>query len=380
MKIIHDGVCHPSSHQQSDTVTTIPDDSRHGNGAAGEPVAWSDAERRSAFDRWLAPLVAEHDLNTDSLRPASADASFRRYLRIDAAGGRKLIVMDAPPPQEDVQPFVKVAALIRGAGLHGPEVLASDVERGFLLLTDLGTTLYLDALERSTPRQADALMRDAIRALVQWQGHVPAAALPPYDDAMLRRELGLFPDWCVQREFGLGWSDAERATWQRVCDALVASALAQPVVAVHRDWMPRNLMVADPNPAILDFQDAVAGPIAYDVASLLRDAFISWDEEREIDWAIRYWDAARRAALPVADDFGEFWRQLEWIGLQRHLKVLGIFCRLKHRDGKAKYSQDLPRFFTYATKVATRYRELQPLLALLEPLSGVKPEVVYSMR
>jgi len=223
-------------------------------------------------------------------------------------------------------------------------------------------------------------MRDAIRALVQWQRHVPSAALPPYDDAMLRRELSLFPDWCVQREFGLTWSDAEHATWRQVCDALVAGALAQPVVAVHRDWMPRNLMVADPNPAILDFQDAAAGPIAYDVASLLRDAFISWDEEREIDWAIRYWEAARRAALPVADDFGEFWRQLEWIGLQRHLKVLGIFCRLKHRDGKAKYSQDLPRFFAYATKVALRYRELQPLLALLEPLSGMKSEIGFSMR
>ncbi len=317
---------------------------------------------------------------TTSLRPASADASFRRYLRIDAAGGGSLIVMDAPPPQEDVRPFVHVAALIEAAGLHGPAVLAADVERGFLLLGDLGSTLYLDALREASARQADALMRDAIRALVHWQGHVPAHALPPYDDAMLRRELGLFPDWCVQREFGLTWGDAERHTWQQVADALVASALAQPVVAVHRDWMPRNLMVADPNPGILDFQDAAAGPIAYDVASLLRDAFLSWDEEREIDWAVRYWEAARRATLPVADDFGEFWRQLEWIGLQRHLKVLGIFCRLKHRDGKAKYSEDLPRFFAYATKVATRYRELQPLLALLEPMSGLKPEVAFSMR
>jgi aminoglycoside/choline kinase family phosphotransferase len=380
MKIIHDGVCHPGGHRRNDTVTTTPDDSWRGNGAAVQPVPWSDPERRMAFDRWLAPLAAEHGLNTGSLRPASADASFRRYLRIDAAGGRNLIVMDAPPPQEDVRPFVHVAALIRSAGLHGPAVLASDVERGFLLLTDLGTTLYLDALEQATPRQADALMRDAIRALVQWQCQVPAAALQPYDEAMLRRELGLFPDWCVQREFGLAWSDAEHATWERVCDALVGSALAQPVVAVHRDWMPRNLMVAVPNPAILDFQDAAAGPIAYDVASLLRDAFISWDEEREIDWAIRYWEDARRAALPVADDFGEFWRQLEWIGLQRHLKVLGIFCRLKHRDGKAKYSEDLPRFFAYATKTALRYRELQPLLALLEPLSGMKSEIGFSMR
>ena len=343
-------------------------------------VAWSDAERHAAFDTWLAPLAAARGLDPDSLRPASADASFRRYLRIEAAAGPSLIVMDAPPPQEDVRPFIHVAALIRAAGLHGPEVLASDIERGFLLLTDLGSRLYLDALTEATASQADAFMRDAVRALVQWQGHVPANALPAYDEALLRRELGLFPEWCVTREYGVTWTPSEQQTWQKVCDALVAGALAQPVVAVHRDWMPRNLMVADPNPGILDFQDAAAGPIAYDMASLLRDAFISWEEEREIDWAVRYWEAARRAALPVAADFGDFWRQLEWIGLQRHLKVLGIFCRLKHRDGKAKYSQDLPRFFAYATKVATRYRELRPLVALLEPLSGIKPVVGFSMR
>ena len=155
-----------------------------------------------------------------------------------------------------------------------------------------------------------------------------------------------------------------------MCDTLVASALAQPVVAVHRDWMPRNLMVADPNPGILDFQDAVRGPISYDVASMLRDAFLSWDEEQEIDWAVRYWEAARKAGLPVDEDFGEFWRQLEWMGLQRHLKVLGIFCRLKHRDGKPKYSSDLPRFFAYANKVAMRYAPLAPLTRLLAPLQG----------
>ena len=346
-------------------------------------VVWADPARRSAFERWLAPLVCAHGLALETLRPASADASFRRYLRIDTVApkrGPSLIVMDAPPPQEDVRPFVHVAGLIAAAGLHGPQVLAGDVERGFLLLSDLGSTLYLDALREASAAQADRLMRDAIAALVQWQQHVPAAALPPFSETLLRRDLDLFPEWCVQREFGVGWSDKEQQTWQRVADALVHSALAQPVVAVHRDWMPRNLMIADPNPAILDFQDAVAGPIAYDMASLLRDAFISWEEERELDWAVRYWQAASRAALPVGDDFGEFWRQLEWIGLQRHLKVLGIFCRLKHRDGKPKYSEDLPRFFAYASKVATRYRELRPLLALLEPLSGIKSEVAFSMR
>lgn len=361
-------------------MTTIQPKPLRSHASAESPVVWSDSERHAAFERWLSPLAVARGLDVATLRPASADASFRRYLRLDAASGGSLIVMDAPPPQEDVRPFVHVASLIEAAGLHGPTVLATDTERGFVLLSDLGTTLYLDALQGATPTQADTLMRDAIRALVQWQTHVPADALPPYSQALLQRELDLFPVWCVQREFGLKWSHAQQDTWQQVCDTLVTSALAQPQVAVHRDWMPRNLMVANPNPAILDFQDAVSGPIAYDVASLLRDAFISWDEEREIDWAVRYWQSARRATLPVADDFGEFWRQLEWIGLQRHLKVLGIFCRLKHRDGKAKYSADLPRFFAYATKVAARYRELQPLLALIEPMSGMKPVLGFSMR
>ncbi len=380
MKIIHDRVCQPGHHTQSANVTTSQPKPLHGDRIAEARVMWVDSERQAAFERWLSPLAVVRGLDLATLRPASADASFRRYLRLDAASGGSLIVMDAPPPQEDVRPFVHVASLIEAAGLHGPTVLAAETELGFVLLTDLGTTLYLDALQGATPAQANALMRDAIRALVQWQLHVPSGALPPYSRAVLQRDLDLFPAWCVQREFGLTWTAGEQDAWHRVCDALLASALGQPQVAVHRDWMPRNLMVADPNPAILDFQDAVCGPIAYDMASLLRDAFISWDEEREIDWAARYWQAARRGTLPVADDFGEFWRQLEWIGLQRHLKVLGIFCRLKHRDGKAKYSADLPRFFAYATKVASRYRELQPLLALLEPMSGMKPVLGYSMR
>jgi aminoglycoside/choline kinase family phosphotransferase len=309
-----------------------------------------------------------------SLRLASSDASFRRYLRLDLASGGSVIVMDAPPPQEDVRPFVAIAALIGRAGLHAPRVLESDLTQGFLLLDDLGSELYLGALQAAQKSgdigRADALMRDAIAALVVWQRDVVGDTLPAYDDALLRRELALFPDWCVARECRAVWSTAETSTWQQACDLLVAGALAQPVVTVHRDWMPRNLMVAEPNPGILDFQDAVRGPIAYDVASLLRDAFISWDEEQEIDWAIRYWQAARKAALPVRADFGEFWRELEWIGLQRHLKVLGIFSRLKHRDGKPAYCDDLPRFFAYAHKVASRYSALRPLARLLEPLMG----------
>ena len=336
-------------------------------------ITWHDASRRDAFEHWLAGVAARHGLDAGTLRSASSDASFRRYFRIDGRGA-SLIVMDAPPPQEDVRPFVAVAALLQSAGLHAPQVLEQDVAQGFLLLTDLGSRLYLDELKeavaRGDGRRVDALMRAAIAALVQWQSRADASGLPPYDDALLRRELALFPDWCVTRQYGVTWSDAQQQHWRSACDLLVRSALAQPTVTVHRDYMPRNLMVTELNPGILDFQDAVRGPISYDAASLLRDAFISWDEEQEIDWAVRYWEAARKAGLPVDGDFGEFWRQLEWMGLQRHLKVLGIFCRLKHRDGKPKYSEDLPRFFAYAHKVATRYNGLGPLARLLEPLMG----------
>ncbi len=350
-------------------------------GAAPPAIAWTDPARQAAFERWLAGIAPRHGLQPLTLVPASADASFRRYFRLradDGPGRDSLIVMDAPPPLEDVRPFVDVAGLIHAAGLHAPEVLECDVEQGFLLLTDLGGELYLDALREAGPARADALMRDALRALVQWQLLLPTAALPPYGEALLARELALFPEWCVRREFGIEWTAAEQATWDRVCRLLIDSALAQPQVAVHRDWMPRNLMVCDANPGILDFQDAVAGPLTYDLASLLRDAFISWEEEVELDWAVRWWQQARQAGVPMVDahgndlgaDFGEFWRALEWMGLQRHLKVLGIFCRLKHRDGKPAYAADLPRFFNYATKVALRYGPLRPLVRLLEPLSG----------
>ena len=337
------------------------------------PPSWPDAARRGAFEHWLAGITARHGLDAATLTAASADASFRRYLRLSGGAGRSFIVMDAPPPHEDVRPFVQVAGLIHQAGLHAPQVLECDADQGFLLLSDLGDKLYLDALQAATPAAADALMRDALTALVRFQQGVPAAALPPFDAALLARELALFPEWCMQREFGITWSASEQTAWQRLCGLLIDSALAQPQVAVHADWMPRNLMVCAPGrPGILDFQDAVAGPVSYDLASLLRDAFISWDEPQEIDWAVRWWDEARRAGLPVDADFGEFWRALEWMGLQRHLKVMGIFCRLKHRDGKPRYAKDLPRFVAYATRVALRYRPLGPLLKLLEPLSGAR--------
>ena len=338
------------------------------------PVRWADPTRQAAFDAWLARIATPQGLDPATLRLASADASFRRYFRIDGRAGTR-IVMDAPPPQENVGAFVHVAGMLDAADLHAPQIFEADLAHGFLLLADLGDELYLNALqhcvETGATARRDALMRDAIRALVQWQSHADPSSLPVYDERFLRRELALFPEWCVQTECGMHWSADETATWQVACDMLVASALAQPRVAMLRDYMPRNLMVtAERNPGILDFQDAVQGPISYDIASLLRDAFLSWDEEIEIDWAVRYWQAARKAGLDLPDDFGEFWRQLEWMGLQRHLKILGLFCRLKHRDAKPAYAGDLPRFYAYAHKVASRYNVLRPLSRLLEPLMG----------
>ena len=336
-------------------------------------VAWPNDSRRVTFEQWLGALAPVHGLQPDTLRPASSDASFRRYLRIDGTTG-SYIVMDAPPEHEDVRPFVHVAGLISAARLHGPQVLAQDAANGFLLLTDLGSRLYLAELKGAVAAAdsagVDRLMRAAMSTLVTWQQRIEASSLPAYDDILLRRELALFPEWCVQREFGVTWDTEQQASWAATCDLLVASALAQPTVAVHRDYMPRNLMVCEGGPGILDFQDAVRGPISYDVASMVRDAFISWDEEQELDFAIRYWQQARQVGLPVPADFGEFWKPLEWMGLQRHLKVLGIFCRLKHRDGKSAYSADLARFFAYAHKVATRYEGLGPLARLIEPLMG----------
>lgn len=335
-------------------------------------VTWPDATRQAAFDHWLAALAPAYGLQPQTLALASADASFRRYLRVQG-GSRTWIVMDAPPALEDVRPFVRVAGLMLDAGLHAPRVLAADVERGFLLLTDLGQQSYLEALNTASPVQADRLMRDALDALLQWQQRMPPQALPPCDETLLAAELALFAQWCVKREFGIVWDEAEQQAWQTTCRLLIDSALAQPQVAVHADWMPRNLMVGEPNPGVLDFQDAMCGPVTYDLASLLRDAFISWPEEQQLDWAVRWWQQAQAAGLPAIQayaDFGEFWRALEWMGLQRHLKVMGIFCRLKHRDGKPRSARDLPRFFAYATRVAGRYRPLKPLLRLLEPMSG----------
>jgi aminoglycoside/choline kinase family phosphotransferase len=312
------------------------------------------------------------------IEPASADASFRRYFRISFADrGDSRIVMDAPPQQEDCRPFIHVAGLLRSAGLNAPEVLAQDLEQGFLLLTDLGSATYLDALKRDDSR-ADVLFRDAIDALVTWQLASRPDRLPPYDHALLRRELDLFPDWYLARHLKLALKPEQSQVLERMFALILESNLAQPRVYVHRDYMPRNLMLSAPNPGILDFQDAVYGPICYDVASLVRDAFISWEEERALDWIVRYWEQARRAGLPVHADFGDFYRDLEWMGLQRHLKVLGIFARIHHRDGKPGYVEDAPRFVRYVRAVSGRYNALAPLTRLFDQIENTQAGTGYT--
>ncbi len=333
-------------------------------------VPWADDTRRAAFDQWLASL-GDFGVDATSVRTASADASFRRYLRLDTAHGPR-IVMDAPPAHEDCRPFVHVAGLLRGAGLNAPEVLAWDEARGFMLLSDLGDQTYLSQLN---DHSAKPLYTDALQALVRLQGIAAADQVPAYDHALMLRELQLFPDWYVAHHAGATLSTEEATRLGAVFELILKNTLTQPAVLVHRDYHSRNLMVCgEPgsvgNPGILDFQDAVWGPITYDLASLLRDAYVELEEDVQIDFAARYWERAKKAGLPVSADFGEFWRDFEWMGLQRHLKVLGIFARLSKRDGKDGYLKDLPLVWRYAHRVATRYQGLGPLAHLLERLAG----------
>ena len=340
------------------------------------PSAGADS-RVQALVTWLQAQPAEWRIDIASLRPASTDASFRRYFRVDAAGhpGATLIVMDAPPEKEDTGPFIHVAELLAQAGLHAPAIVARDVAQGFLLLTDLGPVTYLSALNAEN---ADALFADAIAALVKWQLASRPGVLPPYDEALLRREVQLFPDWYVGRHLQHSLTDADQQTLEQQVRLILDVCLAQPAVYVHRDYMPRNLMVSTPNPGILDFQDAVYGPITYDIVCLMRDAFISWEEQRVLDWTVRYWEAARAAKLPVAEDFGDFYRAFEWMGLQRHLKVLGIFARIQYRDGKPQYLADTPRFVKYVRGVTQRYGALLPLARLFDRLEGKATQFGYT--
>ncbi|TCJ11856.1 aminoglycoside phosphotransferase [Parasulfuritortus cantonensis] len=306
---------------------------------------------------------------------ASADASFRSYYRARTAAA-SYIVMDAPPSHEDCRPYVHVARLFRAAGANTPEVLAENLAEGFLLLTDFGSTTYQAALDEAS---ADALYRDANAALVKIQAASRAGELPDYDAALLGRELALFPDWYLGRHLAVELDARRRGVLDQAFAAILANNLAQPRVYVHRDWHCRNLMVtgAD-NPGVLDFQDAVYGPVTYDLVSIYKDAYVAWEEERVLDWVIRYWEAARRAGLPVRPDFADFYRDFEWMGVQRHLKVLGIFARLYHRDGKAGYLDDMPRVLHYLRGACERYAELRPLLGLLDEVAGKPAEVGYT--
>lgn len=356
--------------------------------AASTPVSWPDAARRTAFEAWLAPLTGPHQLLPATLRPASADASFRRYLRIDSASGASRIVMDAPPDKENCRPFVQVQGLMAAAGLNVPDILAFDEPTGFMLLSDLGHQTVIERLNPEKPQDAYAWYQQATDVLLQWQKASQPGVLPPYDDALLRRELALFPDWYLAQHRAVTLDDKQQATLQSAFDAIVAHNLAAPQVYVHRDFMTRNLMApveAGAPLGVLDFQDAVYGPITYDIASLLRDAFISWEEEFVIDITVRYWEKARKAGLLGArsasgwgDDFGEFYRAVEWMGLQRHLKVAGIFARLTLRDGKPKYLADAPRFMAYIRATANRYRQLGPLLKMLDQIEGTEPVVGFA--
>ena len=313
---------------------------------------------------WLVPLLARDGITDYQLAPASADASFRRYFRITTPAGTR-IVMDAPPAQEDCAAFIKVAGLLRAAGVNAPEVIAENRADGFLLLTDLGHETYLDAINE---HNADTLFREANEALIKWQLASRPGVLPIYDEKKLHQELALFPDWYLGRHIGVELNAGQRLTLQNAFSAVAQNSLSQSMVYVHSDYMPRNLMVSSPNPGVLDFQDAVYGPISYDIASLYRDAFISWEEERVLDGTIRYWEKAKKAGLPMPEQFGDFYRDVEWMGLQRHLRILGIFARLHYRDGKPAYLEDAPRFVNYVRKTCERYGALRPLVRLFDEL------------
>ncbi|SEP39512.1 hypothetical protein SAMN05216316_2799 [Nitrosovibrio sp. Nv6] len=331
-------------------------------------------ERFRLLENWIKAQLSDKSF---TLSPASADASFRRYFRVTFSDGT-LIAMDAPPQHEDSAPFLQVADLFGSAGAHVPCILAQDLTQGFLLLSDLGSTTYLQALNDyligvdnvggrdDKEDKADLLYREAVAVLLKIQAASRPGALPDYDEALLLRELSLFPDWYLSRHLQITPGATQKAELDGIFRRIVQNNLAQPKVFVHRDYHSRNLMVTTPNPGIIDFQDAVYGPITYDLVSLFKDAYIRWDEERILDWLIRYWEQARKLGLPVATDFGDFYRDFEWMGVQRHLKVLGIFARLNYRDGKSDYLAALPLVEDYLRKACERYAELNPLLTLLD--------------
>ncbi|MEJ8845302.1 aminoglycoside phosphotransferase family protein [Variovorax rhizosphaerae] len=371
---------------------------------ADRAIAWSDPARASAFQQWLAAIAPAQGLRPETVRLASADASFRRYFRVDsldAAIGTR-IVMDAPPALENSAPFVQVAGLMAEAGVKAPRVLDWNQADGFLLLDDLGRQTMLDVIDAERPEANLPHYLEAIDALIRWQRSSKPGVLPPYDKALLERELSLFPQWYLGAHRGVAVEGMLKERLERAFKIIVETNLASANVYVHRDFMPRNLMVGAPAPGtavsslppegasaalgrpahqlgVLDFQDAVYGPITYDIACLMRDAFLSWDEEFVLDVTVRYWEAARKAKLPVDDDFGSFYRAVEWMGLQRHLKVAGIFARLTLRDGKPRYLADTPRFIRYIRTTCARYTQLTPLLRVIDEVEGTTDTIGFAI-
>lgn len=328
-------------------------------------------QRLDQLHQWLNTVLAKAPY---TLTPASSDASFRRYFRANL-NGHTLIVMDAPPTQEDCRPFVHAAEVLAKAGLNVPHVLEKNLELGFLLLSDLGDTTYLSALNA---KNANNLYRDASHALIKMQLASRPGVFPAYDETLLTREMQLFPDWYVAKHLQHELNADQQSVLHKVFVLLNRNILGQGQVYVHRDYHSRNLMVCDVNPGILDFQDAVYGALTYDLVSLLKDAYIRWDEDQVLDWTVRYWQAAKKAHLPVPQDFAEFYRDFEWMGAQRHIKVLGIFARLYHRDGKSAYLNDMPLVMDYLRRVCARYVELMPLLRLLDQLENREPQAGYT--
>ncbi len=351
---------------------------------AGSDLSWTDPARQAAFADWLSSRAPAHGLLPGTLSIASADASFRRYLRVGTVDGGSRIIMDAPPDKENSEPFVRIAALMAAAKLNAPKVLDWDVAHGFMLLSDLGDATMMSAIDTEQAQANHGLYMQAVDVLLQWQLASRPGVLPPYDQALLQRELSLFPDWYLAQHRQVQLQGRDLETLQTTFALIVQRNLAAPSVYVHRDFMPRNLMMPHQGEplGVLDFQDAVFGPITYDIASLMRDAFLTWDEDFVLDITIRYWEKARKAGLMNFEDwhsdFGAFYRAVEWMGLQRHLKVAGIFARLTLRDGKPKYLADAPRFIHYIRKTCDRYRELGPLLKLIDAIEGTTPQVGFA--
>ena len=328
-----------------------------------------DPSRHELINKWLHLVLEGHDFTLTDL---AADAGARRYFRITDLNEASLVLMDAPIAHNNVRQFTFIADLLASNGINVPNIVHANFEDGLLLLSDLGDETYLKSLKQENANQ---LFDNATTALVKIQTIQDVRLLGKYDATLMDQELALFNDWYIEKQLNIQLNGNTQDSLQNILKLITERCVSQPSVLVHRDFMPRNLMVCNNNPGILDFQDAAIGPITYDVVSLFKDAFISWDEEEIIDWTIRYWEKARKVSLPVPSDFGEFYEDLEWMGLQRHLKVLGIFSRLKHRDGKSHYISDEPRFLTYIRDVAQRYGALKPLLKILDQLEG-KPQKV----